>query len=289
MEVSEKYSERSVLMKHRGVRNQKNSGFTLIELLVVIAIISILAAILFPVFARARENARRVSCISNLKQMGTAVMMYVQDYDEMYPPRGISSTATPPDGHFWYTGSWFWPQLLYSYHKDNEVFFCPSTPDEKRKSDNRAAPFAGNYGANGLIMPPETYNYPYVRMAAIHSPSSKYLIMDAGTYSIAPDRMEDGSSGNIKNPSGNQNYLPGTGSLGIVGDTVSKPISEKLQADYESGRHFHGVNVAFADGHVKWLKTSTVFDEAKKCTRPTCGRNNINENTSGSAWNPYAD
>ncbi len=63
----------------------RKNGFTLIELLVVIAIISILAAILFPVFARARENARRASCLSNLKQMGIGIMMYTQDYDEMYP------------------------------------------------------------------------------------------------------------------------------------------------------------------------------------------------------------
>jgi len=73
----------------------RREGFTLIELLVVIAIIAILAAILFPVFAQAREKARQTSCTSNLKQLGTAMMMYAHDYDESYP-----SNWYPPDGHW---------------------------------------------------------------------------------------------------------------------------------------------------------------------------------------------
>src|SRR4028119_422853 len=80
-------------------RKQYRAGFTLIELLVVIAIIAILAAILFPVFARARENARRASCQSNLKQLGLAFAQYTQDYDEMLPNAvDGSSGATAPGG-----------------------------------------------------------------------------------------------------------------------------------------------------------------------------------------------
>src|SRR3954469_18418003 len=96
----------------------KKSGFTLIELLVVIAIIAILAAILFPVFGRARENARRSSCQSNLKQMGLAMLQYTQDYDERYCYSIRQTTEIPTDGSFWggFSNYWLWPQTLYAYH-----------------------------------------------------------------------------------------------------------------------------------------------------------------------------
>ena len=97
--------------------DRKRNAFTLIELLVVIAIIAILAAILFPVFARARENARRSSCSSNLKQIGLGILQYTQDYDEKYPNQVIS--ATPANNlHFGY--------ILQPYLKSKQIFLCPS-------------------------------------------------------------------------------------------------------------------------------------------------------------------
>jgi len=109
--------------------NRKQYGFTLIELLVVIAIIAILAAILFPVFARARENARKANCLSNMKQLGLAVMQYAQDYDEVLPPtyNGGSTTYTLPNGNQ-HTGAVLWPTLLYPYVKNTGVYVCPSDP-----------------------------------------------------------------------------------------------------------------------------------------------------------------
>lgn len=95
---------------------ERRRGFTLIELLVVIAIIAILAAILFPVFARAREKARQSSCASNLKQLGLATVMYVQDYDECFP--GHSS-----DPSF---GTNDWPSMLMPYCKNAQLILCPS-------------------------------------------------------------------------------------------------------------------------------------------------------------------
>src|SRR3954465_12810650 len=86
------------LLKRSSFNSGKRSAFTLIELLVVIAIIAILAAILFPVFAQAREAARKASCQSNLKQLATATMMYVQDYDESFPTGGKTCDASQPDG-----------------------------------------------------------------------------------------------------------------------------------------------------------------------------------------------
>jgi len=99
----------------------RRTGFTLIELLVVIAIIAILAAILFPVFARAREKARQSSCTSNLKQIGTAFMMYVQDYDEVLPDTVMGRDA--PD-HPARTRAW--TAVIMPYVKNQELFKCPS-------------------------------------------------------------------------------------------------------------------------------------------------------------------
>lgn len=97
------------------------SAFTLIELLVVIAIIAILAAILFPVFAQAREKARSASCLSNDKQTGTALLMYTQDYDETYPVTTVYDFGTNSPQNSWIA-------RIVPYIKNLQVFFCPSDP-----------------------------------------------------------------------------------------------------------------------------------------------------------------
>jgi len=132
-------------------------GFTLIELLVVIAIIAILAAILFPVFARAREKARTASCQSNEKQISLGIMMYAQDYDECLPIVGWTDTAIWPNGQ---SGSNSWHIKIYPYIKNVQVFNCPSA----------SYVWAGEvstgikYGANATLMtglcPLATVAYP---------------------------------------------------------------------------------------------------------------------------------
>jgi prepilin-type N-terminal cleavage/methylation domain-containing protein/prepilin-type processing-associated H-X9-DG protein len=114
------------MISRTGVRGQRSRGFTLIELLVVIAIIAILAAILFPVFARARENARRASCQSNLKQIGLGLIQYVQDYDERLPLRRFEPIADPN----WDDNSW--RTVIQPYVKSTQVMVCPSNPDNSK-------------------------------------------------------------------------------------------------------------------------------------------------------------
>src|SRR5438046_2491897 len=115
--------------------HSKGSGFTLIELLVVIAVIAVLAAILFPVFFQAREQARQAGCLSNLKQIGAATMLYVRDYDETYPGPGYLAFWVPgPEGRW--DGLPTRPNgaplslalLLQPYVKNTPIFLCPSNP-----------------------------------------------------------------------------------------------------------------------------------------------------------------
>lgn len=223
----------------------RKKAFTLIELLVVIAITSILAAILFPVFARARENARRASCMSNLKQIGLGMMMYVQDYDETYPPRLIAWQGTPPGGDWSGTATWwYWPQIIYPYAKSMQVFICPSTGNVSSNGDVRSR----NYGVNYRL-----FNDPggVVRIASAVSTASIYAIMDAGNWSITETQA---------NTYGSEFYLPG---MGTSGGNCSGASGVRL-TDCQTGRHFLGVNMAFADGHVKWLKSSAVVTQSKK-------------------------
>lgn len=245
---------------------QTKRAFTLIELLVVIAIISILAAILFPVFARARENARRASCMSNLKQIGLGTMMYVQDYDERYPPSSLSTTQTPPDGT-WYGGLWFWQQILYPYTRSDQVYICPSAPSYSITGNG--GPFSTNYGANQSLFPGAGFVAgTTVSMASVISPSETYMIMDSGGF----DPYPPSASGGVLTSNG-WRYLPGAYANAGIACTTGKNYTTDCQSE---GRHFDGLNMAFADGHVKWLKSVVVISEAKNFATYT--------HTNPSAW-----
>jgi prepilin-type N-terminal cleavage/methylation domain-containing protein/prepilin-type processing-associated H-X9-DG protein len=104
---------------------RRASAFTLIELLVVIAIIAILAAILFPVFAQAREKARQIACLNNLKQIGTGIMMYAQDYDETLPSTWMGNGAGA-GGDAGPAPAYTWQYMIIPYIKNDQVFICPS-------------------------------------------------------------------------------------------------------------------------------------------------------------------
>lgn len=140
---------------------QARQAFTLIELLVVIAIVAVLAAILFPVFARARENARRASCQSNEKNLMLSVMQYTQDYDERMPLHWAGGVDPKLQ----------WVQTLQPYVKNFQVFFCPSAKDKNSGATVSSANIA--YG----------YNFAYlnaVALAAINEPSETIVLADTG-------------------------------------------------------------------------------------------------------------
>jgi prepilin-type N-terminal cleavage/methylation domain-containing protein/prepilin-type processing-associated H-X9-DG protein len=123
----------------------RKSGFTLIELLVVIAIIAILAAILFPVFAKAREKARQTACLSNLKQLALATLMYVQDYDEQLPNVNYDYLYGAPG---WMPGGTHWP-CLQPYIKNEQILICPSADINHYNTDHTTYGVARETGILG--------------------------------------------------------------------------------------------------------------------------------------------
>lgn len=229
----------------------KRKGFTLIELLVVVAIIALLAAILFPVFARARENARRSSCQSNLKQVGLGVIQYVQDHDERYPLYYYAENST----------NLYWYNFIEPYTKSTQIYRCPSSPHRNKLMQY------GNYGANRSVLY-SVNNATTLHTARIVSSATSYMIFDAGSVGML--------STDVTAPSrDDREYIPGTGpgspSNLSTSDNWKSGYSD-LEVDFTSGRHFGGVNMLYADGHVKWLQSQHVISEASKGT--------------AGAWNP---
>jgi len=170
---------------------QRRHGFTLIELLVVIAIIAILAAILFPVFAQAREKARQTSCLSNLKQIGLSTMMYVQDYDETFPPReDWGADPNPPIGPWWI--------LVNPYIK---VGVDPNNPYDQSKNGNFwRCPTDKNASAMSYTCNPFVFGLTHVRWGQNNVVPSRSLagIDKSATIAIAGDGNKDGNGGVIE-------------------------------------------------------------------------------------------
>jgi prepilin-type N-terminal cleavage/methylation domain-containing protein/prepilin-type processing-associated H-X9-DG protein len=246
------------------MRRRDPSGFTLIELLVVIAIIAILAAILFPVFAQAREKARQSTCLSNSRQMGLGLSMYVQDYDDTYPwaihPMADRNPA--------------WGGLIHPYVKNLAVFQCPSQMDVNVGGRPETYKEAGprNYSANSEVLawlggPAVEFGRPYNRqlrtLASIPEPANTIAIFDvsrAGTVfprqnPFSPSHhwwsvLNDGVAYLAwRNPNANENVADNWDFVGLI-------------------RHLGGGNYVFADGHAKWMKPEVTL-RARQPAKPT--------------------
>jgi len=278
----------------RGTIAQRR-GFTLIELLVVIAIIAILAAILFPVFATAREKARQTSCSSNMKQLGLGVLQYIQDYDE-----------TLPCGADWHDNGAGWACQVYPYLKSKGVFVCPS--------DTGTPNPMCSYGYNmNVVTGPGWANPPVGRPISVFTmPSSTVLFFEmtntatAAVYDISKAPFTAGSEA-IWTGVGNGCSPVGDGlGLGISGggepfgydEAFGLTISEQYATGYlltdgwtraaanqavftaAVGRQSQGSNYLLADGHVKWLMPTNVFAGRQNPTTQ-CGETN-----NAFAWAP---
>ncbi len=216
-------------------------GFTLIELLVVIAIIAILAAILFPVFAQAREKARQTTCLSNLKQLGTALMLYVDDNHETYPQARIA-------------GFYSWNIRLFPYVKSNGVFLCPSSYADYSGLDfSNYNGINANYSANTSVMADDAG----VKAARVKTPSNVIAIYEASYYIMDPGaNLWNGLYGC---------WLPGAGLAGAT--PHSSLTNADALVDFNNGRHNEGINICYADGHAQFEKSVTVYGWAQLATK----------------------
>lgn len=209
-------------------------GFTLIELLVVVAILALLAAILFPVFARARENARKTSCLSNLRQIGLGWLQYAQDYDEVMMR---VSTSGPSGKTFYWWGSWDGSTLnpseglLQPYMKNSQVQACPSFENRLRANLGLTG-----YAYNNTYLSPSTYTPPTwaetpvaVSLASVAAPTETVCFADSAHINFADKKT-------------------------LEGNTYLSPPS----ANYPSfhARHNAMGNVLWCDGHAKAMKAS---------------------------------
>ena len=254
---------------------QHTKGFTLIELLVVIAIIAILAAVLFPVFATAREKARQSTCASNLKQLGLGFLQYVQDFDETMPSGQTSSSGDFGAGVM----GCGWAGQVYPYLKAVGVYMCPSDPTASMTND-----------AAGQVVETVDYAYsallPAVNVSKIVDPTRTLVLSEVtGTLvNISSPTESDWAQQHSIIDSGTVLKWMSPGLNAAVWYAGNKfatgPYKDANHAPLWNGgndwrgpiRHTGGANYLLQDGHVKWLVgyNVSVSPAIASCTTPVC-------------------
>jgi len=236
---------------------QSRKGFTLLELLVVVAIIALLAAILFPVFSRVRENARRSACMSNLKQLGLAIQMYNQDNDLRLPIGTYFSGVN----YVHFGQGWAGPLLQYT--KDTQIFTCP---DDTTKVTGTNTEVSYAYNTNLAIgpaslgngIPESSLNDPTLTIE-MSEVTSNQLVLALGevTSAITNGMLEGSYTNNSGTAQCDMGYMGG-GLNALVSGNGSGACYFPGGGSYQyntgpNGRHLGGANFLFCDGHVKWL------------------------------------
>lgn len=241
----------------------RNSGFTLIELLVVVVIIALLAAILFPVFARAREQARKASCMSNLKQIGVSLMMYIQDYDGAYPARS--------EGYSVNGIGQVWCDVLQPYAKSYQIWVCPDSGPVYGTTGRKFSYGMNIYGESFDSTLGRGYGFGN-DLTGLGTPHAKGLgalgggpvkeseIGNTSEVIFAGDPASNGMGGSypaiLVAYSDDNTFIPVLhgGQIGPFTGTVEQPVDESMG----------GGNYLFADGHVKFIQVQKLIPRAAR-------------------------
>ncbi len=285
------------------LNSKNNNGFTLIELIVVIAIIAALAAILFPVFASAREKARQITCASNEKQIGLAFTQYIQDNDEHFPSgtwvRFTDQTSGLPQNE-----GVGWAGQIYPYVKSVGVFKCP---DDATVAAGGAVPVSFSYNGLNICRSDATVDGVVganSSNSALLGPSNTVLLYESqGSTAVITDGNETCPSGQV----GSANNLPTMSGIGngeenydAGGDTIGGWLGNNYYATglianstnnanflTNGGAHTGGSNYLMADGHVKWLRPGSVssgYPAASSGDAQGATNGNSAQGTSGSGY-----
>ena len=273
----------------------KRNGFTLIELLVVIAIIAILAAILFPVFARVREKARQTTCLSNEKQLWLGLMQYAQDNNEYFP--------TALNGGSLYGGAYGWAGQIYPYVKSDGAYSCPDDPGK-----NPTVSFGMNTnlvnGSNNACW----QGFVAAKLPQMAAPSQTVLLFEVqGLNNVDPSTSLNTQANHDASPYGNGTensgacaafFLGYAGGMYATGQFPQVSVQTYKQSGAyfaATGRHSGGSNFLLTDGHVKWLNPSAVSagydntapgDKGTSVSSPSQGPTAANTGFSGGSGQP---